>query len=235
MLDAREHLDPGLHIGSWGQMQEWKEDRDDPKDDHRHTSHLFALHPGRQISPLSSPDYVNAARVSLRARGDGGTGWSKAWKINFWARLGDGEHSHRMLAEQLRMSTLPNLWDNHPPFQIDGNFGATAGIAEMLLQSQNGEIDILPALPPAWRSGSVSGLKARGAVTVDIAWSAGRVQQVTFHAAATGPIVVRSAIFSAPFALVDDRSGQPVAVDGSGESRDFTMKKGAEYSLRRVP
>jgi alpha-L-fucosidase 2 len=235
MLDARAHLDPGLHIGSWGQMQEWKEDRDDPKDDHRHTSHLFALHPGRQISPLSSPDYVNAARVSLRARGDGGTGWSKAWKINFWARLGDGEHSHRMLAEQLRMSTLPNLWDNHPPFQIDGNFGATAGIAEMLLQSQNDEIDILPALPPAWRSGSVSGLKARGAVTVDIAWSAGRVQQVTFHAAATGPIVVRSAIFSAPFALVDDRNGAPVAVDGSGESRDFTMKKGAQYSLRRLP
>ncbi|MEV6148241.1 glycoside hydrolase family 95 protein [Streptomyces sp. NPDC051992] len=189
-----DRLDPGLRIGSWGQLQEWKADRDDPADDHRHVSHLFALHPGRQIEPGGK--WAEAAKVSLRARGDGGTGWSKAWKINFWARLRDGDHAHRMLAEQLKGSTLPNLWDTHPPFQIDGNFGATSGIAEMLLQSQHDTVDILPALPSSWPDGSVRGLRARGGFTVDIEWAAGQARRVVITASRNREVTVRSTLFT---------------------------------------
>jgi alpha-L-fucosidase 2 len=190
---ALNRLDPGLRIGSWGQLQEWKQDLDDPTDTHRHVSHLFALHPGRQIEPGS--EWAEAAKVSLTARGDGGTGWSKAWKINFWARLRDGDHAHKMLGEQLKSSTLPNLWDTHPPFQIDGNFGATSGVVEMLLQSQHDVIEVLPALPAAWPAGSLRGLRARGGATLDIDWADGRATRIALKASGTRELTVRSDLF----------------------------------------
>ena len=191
--DALGALDPGLRIGSWGQLQEWKADLDSRTDDHRHVSHLFGLHPGRQIEAGSA--WAEAAKVSLTARGDGGTGWSKAWKINFWARLRDGDHAHTMLSEQLKGSTLANLWDTHPPFQLDGNFGATSGIAEMLVQSHHGPIEILPALPAVWPEGRVRGLRARGGVTLDIAWSGGRARWITLRASRTGDLTLRGTLF----------------------------------------
>jgi alpha-L-fucosidase 2 len=230
---ALAQLDSGLRVGSWGQLQEWKADRDDRKDDHRHASQLFALHPGRQISPQKTPQFAQAARVSLDARGDGGTGWSKAWKINFWARLLDGDRAHKLLTEQLRASTLPNLFDTHPPLQIDGNFGATAGMAEMLLQSQHGEIQVLPALPRAWPAGLIKGLRARGDVTVDIRWSSGAADEVRLRTGHEGPVALRTALFIQRYSLTDAASGSEIEVTGSGDLRTFMAKQGGRYVLRR--
>ena len=200
--NAVDRLYP-YQIGHKGNLQEWYYDWEDQHPQHRHMSHLIGLHPDDQISPLTTPDLAEACRKSLEIRGDGGTGWSKAWKINMWARLLDGNHAHSMLRTHLRYvdaspetqysggGTYPNLFDAHPPFQIDGNFGGTGGIAEMLLQSHNGEIHLLPALPDAWASGHIRGLKARGGYTIDQEWTDGQLVEAVIHPDFDGEVKIR--------------------------------------------
>ncbi|QIL76649.1 glycoside hydrolase family 95 protein [Hymenobacter sp. HDW8] len=198
----RERLPP-MHIGQYGQVQEWLQDVDDPIDKHRHISHLYGLYPSGQISPYRTPALFEAARTTLTQRGDASTGWSMGWKVNFWARMQDGNHAYKLLTEQLRLrsgaggnsgeggGTYPNLLDAHPPFQIDGNFGCTAGLAELLVQSYDGAIDLLPALPDAWPTGEVTGLVACGGYVVDLAWNQGKITRARITSRLGGNCRVR--------------------------------------------
>lgn len=198
------------NIGHYGQLMEWSKDIDDPKDEHRHVNHLFGLHPGTTISPILTPDLAEASKVVLNHRGDGATGWSMGWKINQWARLCDGDRAYLLFGNLLKNGTLNNLWDSHPPFQIDGNFGASAGIIEMLLQSHLGFLNILPALPMAWEQGNVKGLLARGGFVVDIYWQEGELTQIN----------------------ITSLQGEECKIKYKDKELSFKTKKGRSYSIK---
>ncbi len=206
LLKAKKKKLFPLHIGKNGNLQEWNKDWEDVEVHHRHVSHLFGLHPGRQISPVKTPEFAAAAKKTLEIRGDEGTGWSKAWKINFWARLLDGNHAYLLLRQLLQATsetgynysqgggTYPNFFDAHPPFQIDGNFGGTAGIAELLLQSHLDEIHLLAAIPDTWKEGQVSGLKARGNFEVSMSWKNHLLTEATIKSLSGGICKIRTGV-----------------------------------------
>jgi alpha-L-fucosidase 2 len=226
-----------LQIGKKGNLQEWYKDWEDEEPQHRHVSHLYGLHPGRQISPLRTPEFANAAKKTLEIRGDDGTGWSKSWKINFWARLHDGNHAYKLVRELLKLTgmegtnytkgggTYPNLFCAHPPFQIDGNFGGTSGMAEMLLQSHDGLLNIFPALPDDWASGEITGLKAQGGFEVDITWKNKKITVLTIRSSLGGICKLK-----VPNTLkLTGKTKLSIQKDKS--LVNFTTEKGGKYTL----
>ncbi|MGE4515176.1 MAG: glycoside hydrolase N-terminal domain-containing protein [Chryseobacterium sp.] len=192
---------PPMQIGRYGQLQEWMGDWDNPEDNHRHISHLYGLFPSNQINPFTTPELLDAAKTVLIHRGDVSTGWSMGWKVNLWAKLLDGNHANKLIKDQLTLvekdgwgskgGTYPNLFDAHPPFQIDGNFGCTSGITEILLQTQNGFIDILPALPDEWKNGNISGLKTYGGFEISIIWENNKAKEITIKSNLGGNCRIR--------------------------------------------
>ncbi|MFY1620370.1 glycosyl hydrolase family 95 catalytic domain-containing protein [Micromonospora sp. WMMD736] len=231
---ARDRLAP-MKVGSRGNVQEWLADWVETERNHRHVSHLYGLHPSNQITKRGTPQLYEAARRTLELRGDDGTGWSLAWKINYWARLEDGARAHKLLKDLVRTDRLaPNMFDLHPPFQIDGNFGATSGIAEMVLHSHNGELHVLPALPSAWPTGQVAGLRGRGGYTVGVAWTSGQADEISVRADRDGTVRLRARLFTGSFTLVDVADGStPSTTRPETDVVQLAVRAGHTYRAAR--